>query len=108
MRSGLGVNQLCVDLHCRAGSPYAPLQKKADAAFATNLPCIDRLALVSQSGCARNDEGAWQAREVGGEIVRDSVREVVVLSVAAEIAEGQDESSSPARRFRDRPQQRNR
>ena len=80
-----------------ADPPHAALQSVAHAEFAPELLHVDRLAFVGEGGVAGDDETVRQVREVGGEIVGDPVGEIVLVRVAAQDFERQDDDREPRR-----------
>jgi hypothetical protein len=54
MRVGLGIDQLGVDADLVARSPDVASQHIADAQIATDLLCVNLLALVGERGIARS------------------------------------------------------
>jgi hypothetical protein len=91
MRAGLGRNELRVDRDRLADAPHAPFERVAHVEVAAELLCVDRLALIGERGLVRDHEAAGQMREVGGEIVGEAVGEIILLGVAAEVGERQDD-----------------
>ena len=56
----------------------------------------DRLAQIGEGRAAADDKGAGDAREVGGEALRHTIDEVVLLWIAADIGEGQHHNREPS------------
>ena len=83
MGSGFGIDQLDVDPDLIAGSLDAPFQDIAHPQVAPDPLRVDRLALVSERGVARDDQAALDARDVGRQILGDAVREIFLLWVVA-------------------------
>src|ERR1700723_1316099 len=59
---------------------------------------VDGLALVSKGGVARDHEGAANARQVARQALRDSIDEIFLLRVAADIGERQHDQRGARRR----------
>ena len=97
MGSGLGRDELRVDLDRLAEAAHAAFQKIAHAELAADFLGVDRLALVGEGGVAGDDEGVGQLREVGRQIVGDSVGEILLLRIAAEVLERQHDDRKPRR-----------
>ena len=55
------------------------------------------LAFVGEGGVAADDERARDAREVGGEALGDAVDEIVLLRIAADVGERQDDDREARR-----------
>ena len=91
MIAGFGVDQLHVDAHAVSAALNAALQHIADVQLAADLLQIDGLALVGEGGIAPDHERAANARKIGREALRDPVDEMLLLRVAADIGEGQDD-----------------
>ena len=52
---------------------------------------VSDLAFISEGGAAPDDEGAMDAREIGGEIFGDPVGEILLLGITTDIDEGQND-----------------
>ncbi len=91
MISSYGVDELDVDAHAVSAALDAALEDIADVQLAAGLLQIDVLALVGESGVAPDHERASNARKIGREALRDPVDEVILLRVAADIGERQDD-----------------
>ena len=75
----------------------AALQHIADVQLAPEPSQIDGLALVGESGVAPDHERASHPREIGREVLRDPVDEMLLLLAAAEIGEWQDDDREARR-----------
>jgi hypothetical protein len=89
MRAAFGIDQLSVDAHLAARAPDAPFQHIADAELAADLPRLDRFALVGKGGAASDHEASRDPRQIGRQIVGDTVREIFLFRIVAEICEWQ-------------------
>ena len=97
MRARLGVDQLHVDAHALAAALNAALEHVAHVQVLPDLTDVDRLPSISEGGVAGDDEGARDARKVGGQTVGDPVDEILLLRPAAEIGEGEHDHRYPRR-----------
>src|ERR1700687_1423381 len=99
MSAALGVDQLNVYPHPVAVALHASFERVADTQVPPDLLHVEGLALISKGGVARNDEAALQARQVGGEVFRETVREIVLRRVFAEVVERQHDDRQAGPRF---------
>ena len=67
MSAALGVDQLCIDAHLVLIALHGTFQYVANAELLADILRVDILTLEREGGVARDDEGAAEAREVGGE-----------------------------------------
>src|SRR5262249_20915692 len=81
MRPALGIDKLRVEAEPFARVLHAAFEDIAHAELAADLAGIDQLALICESGVARDREDAGTAREVGRQRLGNAVDEVVVLRV---------------------------
>jgi len=91
----LAVDQLAGDPDPPAGLADAALEDVPDAEFLADLLHPDRLALVGECGVAGDDEQPRDLRQVGDDVLGDSVAEVLLLRVAAHVVEGQHDDGGP-------------
>ena len=89
MRAGFGVDELRVDPDTVAAALHAAFHRVAHTEFAADRARVHWFVLEGEGGIARDDECARNARQVGCEAFGDSVDEIVLLAVAAEVDEGQ-------------------
>ena len=97
MVAALGVDELDIDAHPGAGALNAALEDIANVQLAPDLLQIDALALVGESRVAPDHEGAGDARQIGGQALGDAIDEIVLLRVAADIGERQDDDREARR-----------
>ncbi len=91
MRGGFGIDQLGVDAD--------PVARPADTSFenvsypqlVADLLRIDPLVLISERGVTRDHEHIRKSRQIGCQILRDPVREILLLTIVAEVRKGQDD-----------------
>src|SRR5215472_10504896 len=98
MRAALGIDELSVEPDPLARVLHAAFEHVAHAELATDLTGVDRLALIGESGVARDREDARTAREVGRQRLGDAVDEGVVLGAPTDIEEGAKPRSRVAAR----------
>src|SRR4051812_11127723 len=89
MRVLLCTDELCIDAHDVAEPANTAFKHIPDAEFLADLANVDRFALVRVCSVPRNDEHSRHAGKVGGHILCNAVRKVVVLGVAAQGRERQ-------------------
>ena len=97
MIAALGVDQLHVDAHAISAALDAAFEHVADVELAPDLFEIDRLALVGEGGVAADHEHAAHARKVGRQALGDAVDEIVLLGIAADIGERQNDDREARR-----------
>ena len=90
VRAGFRVDELRVDADAVAAALHAAFHHVAHTEFAADRARVHWLALEGEGGVARDDEGARNARQVGCEALGDTVDEIVLLAIAADVDEGQD------------------
>ena len=91
MAAGRGVDELHIDAHAIAAVLNAAFEDIANIQVAADRLHVERLALVSESRVAGDHDGAAETREIGREALRDAVDEMLLLRVAADICEGQND-----------------
>ena len=89
MLAAFSVNELDVDAHAAGVALDRPFKHIADPEFLADFPSIDILALEREGGIAGDNEGAAEARQVGGQVLCKSVGEIVLARVVGEIGERQ-------------------
>jgi hypothetical protein len=92
MIAGFGVDELDIDPHAVPGALNAALEHIADVQLAPDSLHIERLAFVGERRIAGDDVGAANARKIGRQALRDPVDEMLLLRVAADIGERQDDN----------------
>jgi hypothetical protein len=73
MRIALGIVELGMHAQPVATRLHAAFEHKAHAQILADLPHIDWLALVSESGRVGDDETVPKTREPGGQFVADDI-----------------------------------
>src|SRR5260221_6405011 len=84
MRPALGIDELRIDPDPVVRVLHAAFEDEADAEFATDLAGVDRLALVSEGGAARDYEKPRSARGDSYQRFRGDVHERVVVRPGAD------------------------
>ena len=95
VRARFRVDKLRVDPDAVGAALHAPFHHVVHTEFAADHAGVHWLALEGEGGVARDDEGARNARQVGCEAFGDTIDEVVLLAVATEVDEGQDNDGEP-------------
>ena len=88
--SGAGIGQLDADPHAFAGPSDAAFKDVAHAKLATDLHHADCLALVRERGTPSDDKEAAQASQSGCDLLRNSVREVLLAWIPTQVLEWQN------------------
>ena len=89
MRVSVRVDQLGVDPDAVTRPPDAPFKQVTDAELAADLLRFDPLPLIGERGIARNYEHPLDPRQIGGQILGDPIREILLFGVVAEVGKGQ-------------------
>src|SRR5271166_1046398 len=89
--AGFGVDELHVEAHAVSAALNAALEDIADVQLAPDRLHVERLAFVGERRIAGDHDGAPYPREVGREALRDPVDEMLLLRIAANIGERQDD-----------------
>ena len=90
MRVPFGIDQLCVDTDLVTRPPDTPFEHITHAKLAADLLGVDPLALIGERSIARDHQHTRDARQIGGQILGNPVREILLLRIFAEISKGQD------------------
>ena len=90
MAAGFGVNELHIDAHAIAAALNAALEDVAHIQVAADRLHVKRLALVRESRVAGDHGGASETRKIGRQALRHPVDEVLLLRIAANVGEGQN------------------
>ena len=80
MIAALRVDELDIDAHAVGVALDRPFEHIADPKLLADFPGVDILALEREGGVAGDHEGAAEARQVGGQVLGDSVGEIVLAS----------------------------
>src|SRR5438445_230921 len=83
-RVGFGVDQLGVDADLIARPSDAPFEHVAHPQLAADLLRVDRLVPIGERGIARDHEATRDPRQIGRQILGDSVREILLVGVVVE------------------------
>ena len=89
LQSRCRIDQLDSDADLVGGLTHAALQHVLDAQLLSYLSLFSRFSLVGEAGIARDHKEAGKPREVIDQLVADTIAEVVLLRVAAQICERQ-------------------
>ena len=92
----LRVNELRGDAHSVSPFAYATLDDVARAEFVCYLLEVLRLPPEGEAGVAGNHREGTPQREVGDDVLRDTIREVLLLRITAHVCKRQNSNS---RRF---------
>src|SRR5215470_17025692 len=87
VRAGRGIDELRRDADAVAAAPNAALQYISCAQLPPDLPDIDRLALVLEGRIARDNHELRKPRQLGRNVLGNTVAEIVLLRIAAEVSE---------------------
>ena len=89
MRVGRGVDKLRGDADLVTRPAGAPFQHIAHAQFAANLLRVDRLILIGERSVAGDHKHVRDPREISRQILGDTVGEILLLRIVAEIGKRQ-------------------
>ena len=78
MLAAFRVDELDIDAHAAGVALDRALEHVAYTKLRADLPRVDVLAFESEGGVAGDHEGAAEARQVGGQVLRDSVGEIIL------------------------------
>ena len=99
MIAGLGVDELHVHAHPIAAALHRTFKDVTHAQLAADLLHIDMFAFVSESRVAADHERAADARQICGQALGDAINEILLLGIAADIGEGQNNDREAGRRW---------
>src|SRR5271165_6696145 len=91
MTARFGVNELHVEAHAVSAALHAALEDIADVQLAPDRLRVERLAFVGERRIAGDDVSAPNARKIGRQALGDPVDEMLLVRVAADIGERQDD-----------------
>jgi hypothetical protein len=97
VRPGCCIDKLRVHPYAVAAALYAAFHHIAHAELAADHPSVDRLVLEGERGIACDDEGAGDARQIGCQAFGNSIDEIVLLRIAAEVGEGKHDDGQARR-----------
>ena len=79
--AGLRVDELHVHPHATRVALDRAFEHVADAKLLADFPSVDILAFEGEGGIARDHERAAEARDVGGQALRNSIGEIILARV---------------------------
>src|SRR6516162_11101125 len=88
--AGFSVDQLYVYPKPVAAALHRTLKHIADVQLASQLLYVHSFSLEREGRVARNYERAVDARQVCGQALGDTVHEVLLLGIAADVCKGQN------------------
>ena len=91
------VDELHVDPHAIGRALNAAFEHIAHVQFAPDLLEVDRFASIGERRVPADDEGTPDPREVGRQALRHPVDEIILLRVAPEVGERQNDHRQPRR-----------
>jgi hypothetical protein len=97
MIARFGVDELDIDAHTVSAALNAALKDIADVQLAADLLQINVLALEGEGGVAPDHERAPNTRKIGRQAFRDPVDEMLLLRVAADVRERQNDDREARR-----------
>src|SRR6516164_9878664 len=83
------LDQLCGDAETIGGPPHAAFEHVAHAELATDFAYVHSRTLVSKGGAARDHKKCMVVRQVGDDVLGDTLREILLFGLAAHIGKGQ-------------------
>ena len=99
MHIGLGVDQLSVDANPIAQPPDAAFEHISDTELAADLLGVNAFALIGERSVSRDHQHPGDARQIGRQILGDSVCEILLLRIIAEIGKRQHDDRQPRRNW---------
>ena len=90
MRVGVGLDQLGADADLVARSPDAAFQHIAHSKLAADLLCLGGPVPIGERGVARNDEHVREPRQIGRQVLGDSIGKILLFSIVTQIRKGQN------------------
>ena len=81
MLAAFRVDELDIDAHAAGVALDRPFEHIADPKLLADFPSVDVLAFEREGGIAGDNEGAAEARQVGGQVLCKSVGEIVLARV---------------------------
>src|SRR5262249_3216817 len=95
LQAGSGVAQLGIDAQALARATHAADKHVAYAELPPHLLEVGGLALVGDGRIAGGDEQPAESGEPGDRVLRQAVREILLLDVTGEIDEGENSDRWP-------------
>ena len=89
------VDELGRDAHLVARASHAPLEHVAHAQLLADGDDVHRLALVAKRGIAGDHAQLREVRQIGDQVLREPIAEVLLLLVVAQVREGQHRDAGP-------------
>src|SRR5687768_15363248 len=99
MSGRFGFDQLSSHAHVIPRPPYAALQHVAHTQVAADGFHVNRLSLVDESRIAGYHDQPFDARKPGDDLLYDTVGEVILFGISAEVVERQHSDRGPLRRY---------
>jgi hypothetical protein len=101
--AGRGGNQLHTDPECIANPLYVALHRIAHTEIPPHLPDIGGSVAVTAGGGMGDDERPRQMREIAGQVVRETLHQIIFGWVVAQILKRQYDNRQPRERVRRDP-----
>jgi hypothetical protein len=89
--TGLGIDQLHIDLNLFAQPAHAAFEDIAYPKLAADLFGIKGFALIGEGGVAGDDKTVVYPGEIGGHIVGDAIGKVFLFGITRQVGERQDD-----------------
>ena len=86
--AALGLDELCGDPQAVADAAHAALDQVADGEFAADARDVEVAAAILEGRVARDDEQRAEARQLGDDVLGDTVAEVPLLRIVAQVENG--------------------
>ena len=87
MVAGLRVNQLSGNAHAIPHLAHAAFDQISNAKPRPDILYGDALSFEGERGMAGDDEQGWKTRQLGDDILRDAIGEILLFRIAAHIVE---------------------
>src|SRR5262249_42015517 len=92
MSAANGIDQLRVDPDTLGGAPCTPLKDVTHPHLASDLPDIDRLALIGKARITGDDEEPGNFGEVRNEVLGQAVGKIFLVRIVGHSGEWQDKN----------------
>ena len=100
MRAGLSRDELRIDLDLFARASHAAFEHVAHAEFTPDRFRVNLPAFECKRGVAGDNEAIGNVRKISRKIVGDPIGEILLLGVAAQVLERQNNDREPRRVWR--------
>src|SRR2546429_5741148 len=97
MAATVAIDQLRIDTDARAHPPDAAFEDEANVQFTRDLLHVHGNATIPERGRARAHRKEAPTRELGNDVLGDSVAEIILLRITAHVGEGEHADRNASR-----------